>query len=281
MRFRDGLVVALFCFVSSAQSREPVSVGGWTIEEDIGRVDFTPMVRGARNTKGQVRPAPRDGTRVAYLILQNDGSWLPAADADASEPGIEAVWLRKSDRTIGLAVMGTDLTTKGDQQSICNRRHTADRAKSGYSLCNSDLVSEIHDMGVLLTPLFVLTGKIGAYRVDSEKLAQALSGVDIDAFYDAVNRPIVEAEAREAANNAEAARQAALRREQRLEDLKPWQSNLQPGDRTICGMVVDVRPAVISIQTPQNGLKWIRRDAARPIGMSNDAMEIAVYCGSL
>lgn len=281
VRFLTALALA---WSAAASADAPTSVNGWTIDEDIGRLNFTPLIEGARNTRGQVSSVLRGGLTVAYLVRQPDGSWQASVSADASQPGVEAIWMRYSNKTIGLAAMGTALTSSGDQQSVCNMRHTADRSKVGYSLCNSELTSEIHDLGVLLTPLHLLTGKIAAFRVDREKFAAALSPVDIDALYAAIEQEAAATAAAErqatAERRASAERQAAAERLETEQVLKAWRAGLQSGDRTLCGIVVDVREAVISIQVPQSGLKWIRRDSAMPVGASSNAIEVAMYCGS-
>lgn len=144
-KIRRTVVASLIALFAGAAAAESVQVNGWTIDEEIGRFDYSAAVSGSTNVPAKVPSAPY--ARIVYLVQQPDGSWQAQLKADASGPGVEAIWLNGSTRTLGLAAMGTDLTSKGDQQSVCNMRQSGDRSKVGYSLCNSILVKEIRDLG--------------------------------------------------------------------------------------------------------------------------------------
>lgn len=228
------------------------------------------MTNGSTNVE-LLRPAGGPaGYRIAYLIPKPEGAWQLSATGDASEPGVEAIWMNGRDRTLGLAAMGTALTSKGDQQSVCNMRHSGDRAKVGYSLCNSTMTKEIRDLGVLLTPMYVITGKIGAYRADTEKLSAALAQTDLNSVWAVIDA---------SADDLQRKQAAAIRREQ--DDLANWRASLQSGDETLCGPVVDTRDALVSIAIRGKGLVWQRRGEVQPPHSVSDAYTAVSYCQSL
>lgn len=262
--------LSLLCAVD-ASAANPVVVNGWTIDEDIGRFNFSRAVNGSTNVQGQVPETPY--ARIVYLVQQPNGTWQASLQADASQPGVEAIWLNGANRTLGLAAMGTALTTKGDQQSVCNMRQTGDRSKVGYSLCNSVFAREIKDLGVLLTPLHVLTGKIGAYRADSEKLSAALSGANIDQLWATVDRQTAIAQQQDA-------QQVRAQIQAEAQALAQWRAGLREGVQTLCGPVIEARASVVAISVRGRGVVWQTREQVQPPGTA-DGFMAASYCSSL
>lgn len=273
MRYLTAALAALsLVCAGGAAASNAVVVNGWTIDEDVGRFNFSRAVTGSTNIQSQVPEAPY--ARILYLVRQPDGTWQASLQADASQPGVEAIWLNGANRTLGLAAMGTALTTKGDQQSVCNMRQTGDRSKVGYSLCNSVFAREIKDLGVLLTPLHVLTGKIGAYRADSEKLSAALSGANIDQLWAEVDRQT-------AAAQQQASQQVRAQVQAEAQALTQWRAGLREGVQTLCGPVIEAKTSVVAISVRGRGVVWQTREQVQPPGAATDGFMAASYCSSL
>jgi len=273
MKHLIGTLTAFsFMCATGSQAKDPVVVNGWVIDEDIGRLDFSRAVTGSATVQRQVPNA--SNARILYLIKQPDGTWKASPQANASQPGVEAVWLNGASRTLGLAAMGTTLTTKGDKQSVCNMRQTGDRSKVGYSLCNSDFKQEIKDLGVLFTPLEVIGGKVSSYRADSESLHAALSDTDIDLLWAEVDRLAVIAqqeEDRRIQAQVQAANQA----------LAQWRAGLREGIQTLCGPVIEAKSSVVAISVRGRGLVWQTREEVQPPGVMSDGFTTSTYCKTL
>lgn len=266
------LIPLLALALAACASNPAATTGGsgWTIEEAAGEGDYKPIhtltlsdpqsarVRGVYAPEG---PA----TTVFFLERQAGGRWAPSLDADARQPGVEALWLDGNRRVVGLAAIGTASNSAGDGRDVCNMDAAGNRDDLGYySLCNSEFATQVKDLGLLFAPLRVIPGMdIRALEVDVEKLQQALDSIDLDSIYQAAiqrDQQLTSA-SRQAANQINRAR---------LDRLASWRNSLSPGDDSVCGIVVEVRPPLAAVQFASE-VRWVKieslfpRDWGRPL----------------
>lgn len=239
----------------------------WTVIDEIGRFNFVPLVRGSMQLESVGVAPPPPEFLIVYAVSEADGSWRLHADADASKPGVEALWVLPDRKMVGLAATGTAMTSAGDRQSVCNSRHTGDRNKVGYALCNSTLISEIRDLGVLLIPLRPVTGKIASYRADVTKIQALLADVDLDTV----------------AFNLQQARQQVQREQVRdsmasqarhEQQLAAWRAGLKGGTETDCGHIIETRGPMVRIAGINSSVMWLPRDRVFPRGIRTPAERI-------
>lgn len=242
----------------------------WKVDDDIGSFNFAHLVRGAMQLETVGVPPPPSDFLIVYAVSQEDGSWRLHADADASQPGVEALWLLPEKKMVGLAATGTAMTSAGDRQSVCNFRHTGDRTKVGYGLCNSTLARETRDLGVLLTPLRPITGKIASFRADVGKIQTIIANVDLDTVAFNLNQ----ARHRLERDQMRAAMDSQAQFEQRLAN---WRAGLQIGSETDCGYVIETRGPMVQISGSNRSVMWLPREKAFPRGTRTPA-ELIINC---
>lgn len=264
------LIGALMLAGTVGAANANANTSDWQVIDDIGSFNFAHVVRGAMRLETVGVPTPPPSFLIVYAVSQGDGSWRLHADADASQPGVEALWLLPEKKMVGLAATGTAMTSAGDRQSVCNSRHTGDRLKVGYGLCNSTLVSEIRDLGVLLTPLRPVTGKIASYRADVGKIQAIIANVNLDtvAFNLGQARQQLERE------QTRAAMESQVRFAQQLAS---WRAGLQIGSETDCGYVIETRGPMVQIAGSNRSVMWLPREKVFPRGTRTPA-ELIINC---
>ena len=237
---------------------------GWSVVPDIGVFDFSHRVNGITQRPPGVSPAPNDW-HILYLTKTQSGRWEASRTGEAGRAGTEAIWLDPQQKQIGLAAAGTALQTNGQAASVCENTVDYDRPASGYLACNSALVSEVKDLGVVFTPLrplMAMTGtKITAFKADVPKLAAALSGVDLDTVSNEMTA--IKTHQKEAAK--EQYRQQQLAREAAV---RHFQATATTGTKTLCGLIVDTRKDLVEVQLDGTGgqRQWTGRANIQPQG---------------
>lgn len=180
-------------------------------------------------------------------------------------------------KLIGLTAAGTAQQTNGNAASVCEKTVDYDRAASGYLACNSAMVSEVKDLGVIfkpLAPVMALSGtKITAYQADVPKLVSALAGVDLDAL--SGDMSAVKAHQQNAAR--------AQYRQQRLARAaaeQHFQDTATIGSKTLCGMIVNIRADLVEVHIDGTGgeRRWTKRSNIRPPGSLGPAAQLH-HCG--
>ncbi|MBR9814448.1 hypothetical protein GYB61_11400 [bacterium] len=225
----------------------------------------------AGTTPGVFQPNLSENEVIAFLVRGPDGSWKATTRANPGELGVEAIWLNSDQKRIGLATKGTAANSAATGADVCDLNTTGDRSRSGYSLCNSELVTEVRDIGVLLRPLLAITGaKIRAFKVDEEKMRAALGRTDLDALYAQANEL-------EQASLARSRQRTRTSNEQRSASLNRWRANLAPGNRTACGLAVELRPPLVSVQF-HDATRWVRIDQLFPPGYFRSVGEARQHC---
>lgn len=264
------ITTRLICALMLAAGFGNAKANDWKVIDDIGSFNFAPLVRGAMQLETLGVPRAPNEFLIVYAVTQEDGSWRLHADADASHPGVEALWLLPEKKMVGLAATGTAMTSAGDRQSVCNFRHTGDRTKVGYGLCNSTLARETRDLGVLLTPLRPITGKIASFRADVAKIQTIIANVDLDTVAFNLNQARHQLER----DQMRAAMESQAQFEQQLAN---WRAGLQIGTQTDCGYVIETRGPMVQIAGSNQSVMWLPREKVFPRGTRTPA-ELIINC---
>lgn len=304
-RFRVGLPLTFAILLVSGCASSPVPAGAdsdWVIEGEAAKFPYGKSSHAASAHRGVYHP-PGEQVVAAFLHKDNAGNWKALLEADPNQLGVEAIWLDGETRRVGLAALGTARNTDGKGQAVCNLDVSGDRRKTGYSLCNSELTTTVKDLGLIFTPIKLIPGlHIAALKVDRDKMAAALDGIDLSdlhaaaygremalekSAHDARTAQLRERELQRA--NAEKLWQLQLANAEKLRQQQlrtkgvAWQNQVSRGDESVCGLVVEVKRPIALVQFVEEQ-RWVQIDKLYPRSLSNlfpQGAERIVYCKSL
>ncbi|MBB4660377.1 hypothetical protein GGQ59_002929, partial [Parvularcula dongshanensis] len=279
---------------ATGASQTPLT-DGWSIVRDLG------VGEPRSGQRGLVAPPDAE---VVYLRHTGEDSWEASLTGNLADPNQEAVWLRASDKSVGLAAAGEVRDRIRGRNDACIVKEKAPRRVAGYTGCNSVLTAPRGVLGKTAAAAAGFTPEGAAadpisYAAHPPWMREALAGLDLDRLYaDAAARresfaagqtdrlraaaAAYDAAAAEDERQAELEREEAARREAEYQaSLAPWRASLAPGDRTVCGLVVRVDPPIVQIQYAE-APRWVRIDQIVPAGTFEPAsVDRVVYCARL
>lgn len=259
---RKIAIFAILLVSACASQIQPMASQGWKISKEIGLFNFKPRVIGVEKSINGIPMLPTE-FHILYLTDLGNGAWMATIKGDASKVGTEVIWLDSQHKTLGLAATGTSLQTNLKSASVCGKVVDYDREKAGYLACNSNLVSRVKDLGLILAPLnavMALTGdRIIAFEADTTKIAQALADVDLDGFARQLDAEFAE-------EQRYAKEQLAEQNQAREQYILQFQHNAGVGTRTLCGLVIGIRGNIVEVQSNLNKgqTAWLERSQITP-----------------
>jgi hypothetical protein len=172
-----------------------------------------------------------DRGRQYFLVMNDAGRWQPRLKADVSDPRSERVWVSMTDHRVYLLVEEEPYTSRW-----CLFHRVDQRKKDRYTACSSRFTR----LGELPSQRREVDGRMLAL-VNREALAAAVEEANLETFI----AQDLEDEPR---------RHAEFRRQLKL------------GDETNLGMVTEVKPPLVKIQSSDVsfGERWFRIDEIFP-----------------
>ena len=179
--------------------------------------------------------------RQYFLIKSAVGRWQVAKSADLASPNSERILVDPVDRRVMLYIdhIGSEFSLPW-----CDGPTPAGRTKRGYIACTSNLMRP--------HPTQTNTSGEQLMLVDKEALFVAIEESSLAAFVE---------------QDVGAEREEFLRRQrERSKNNARFQSALRPGTETNLGMVIELKPPLVKIQSPNLavGERWYRLEEVLP-----------------
>ena len=262
-------------FAGCASTVQSTQVGDYTVIRSIGYgVSVTTVPHRLTFPNGSVRVG----------IKKVGNVWSLEPDADLSDPRTELIWIHRAKKQVGLATSGMTRDHPEDPLDACFPKNLPTRQEAGYNACTSQLTRPRGAFGSLVSAVAIEndTDPIAtSYQTDTALLAAAISHLDLSAVYEQQAQRLEASSANRAEEiklavqsmremlrdqelERQRLRQEAIEREEALmvatmDRRQEYYSNLSVGDRTVCGLVVEINDPLVSIQF-RDGLRWVRID---------------------